>query len=78
MEGPTDKEILKDRRLVPRNPFEVEATKSILLKHIEAGDITEQDIELMKNSYRTVTLVSFVRHIYRPSYPDQFLLWEGR
>lgn len=61
MEGRTDREVLTDRRLVPRNPYELEATKAIVLKHIEAGDIEQKDIDLMNSSYRTVTISSFVR-----------------
>jgi hypothetical protein len=46
-----DSDLMRDRQLIPRSPFEVEATKSIVQRHIEAGMLVVPSLSALINPH---------------------------
>ncbi|KAL7421504.1 hypothetical protein Q5752_003273 [Cryptotrichosporon argae] len=53
-----DVDVLKTSGAVPRSPFEIQVTKEALQRRIDQGDISLDDIAVLKKAYQWMTISS--------------------
>lgn len=46
--------------VVPRSPMDLPTTKRLLAERIERGEITQDDVDLMKKGYRGMAMATFL------------------